>query len=328
MRCLAGKAVVGLSLAALMMGCMSRTTGNEGNLEFSYVADDDVTDFNKPLAVGAKLEVTVGQAGTHKYVDLKTAESSDDRVLKVLSFSGNKLILEGVAHGGALIEVEAKIPTGEVVSDSVNMLSRVPEVLVLRHTCSSDSEAYYLIDQDIWLSYDMKMKNGQPVIGYGYYPFTVSPQAALTIDQTTRDQAFFHMKTSATAQLVTLNSTIDSTVARMNLVNAGSIDGATLSASGATKVNQINHYQVLPTVGGKPVCQAKTPVSAASLTPDICEVSASGPVSNDADTAKNEQGWIRVNGKAVGTCNFTATYSAAKNGAGHTQQFSVEVTAQ
>ena len=47
-----------------LTSCRSEITGNEGNLEFSYVADDDLLDFNKPLAVGASLDLRVTPAGT------------------------------------------------------------------------------------------------------------------------------------------------------------------------------------------------------------------------------------------------------------------------
>ncbi len=39
-------------LLAVTLGCRSRITGNEGNFQFSYPADDDVVDFFSPHAAG------------------------------------------------------------------------------------------------------------------------------------------------------------------------------------------------------------------------------------------------------------------------------------
>ncbi len=35
-------------LCLLSLACRSRITGNEGNFQFSYAADDDVADFTSP----------------------------------------------------------------------------------------------------------------------------------------------------------------------------------------------------------------------------------------------------------------------------------------
>ena len=41
----------------------STTTGELGNLSFSYDAKDELFNFNKPIALGAKLRITVRDAG-------------------------------------------------------------------------------------------------------------------------------------------------------------------------------------------------------------------------------------------------------------------------
>jgi len=194
----------------LMPACKSVLTGNEGNLEFTYPADDRVADFNKPIAVGAKLELEVRDAGSRKAVSLTSASTEDDSVLRVVSFSGSKLILEGVSSGGTLVLVEANT-TGGALGDSVNMLARVPEVMKLANTCVTEASAQYLTGQDIIIPYDFEMSNGQPVIGFGYFPITLEPATGMTLDTTSVDQQWFHFTTGATAQNVTLSTSSGST---------------------------------------------------------------------------------------------------------------------
>lgn len=56
------------------IGCESTITGNEGNFQFSYPADDRVLDFNKPIAIGARLDVSVRTAGDRTAVTLSAAD--------------------------------------------------------------------------------------------------------------------------------------------------------------------------------------------------------------------------------------------------------------
>ncbi len=312
--------------ALLATGCVSKITGNQGNLEFSYPADDNIADFNKPIAVGAKLEITVAEVGTEKTVELQTATSDDDKVLKVDNFASNKLVVQGIGSGSALLSVTAKMPDGSVKPDSVNMMARVPEVLTLGHTCTTDREALYLVNADVLVPFEMKMKNNQPVIGYGYHPIDIAPAAGAALDQTTKDQVFFHLHTAAAKGTVTLTSKIDSTSATMTLVTEADFDGAKLGPGPtlAIKVGQNGLYHVLPTVQGKPVCQAVSPRTFSVQSPDICEVA---PVSNNnGSPAKNEFGWFTVKSKAVGKCNFTVALPNGNGGAGVSVPLSVDIT--
>ena len=99
-------ALVGCSLT---IGCVSRQTGNEGNLEFSYVAEDNINDFNKPIGVGATLPMEVRAAGTRAPVTLTAAQFADTAVLEVTEFSGINLTAEGKGDGNTLLEVVATL---------------------------------------------------------------------------------------------------------------------------------------------------------------------------------------------------------------------------
>ncbi|MGI5863664.1 MAG: hypothetical protein ACOX6T_16625 [Myxococcales bacterium] len=311
--------------AVAITGCKSTITGNEGNLEFSYWADDEIRDFNKPIAVGAKLDIEVHTNGTHQKVDLLEVTTEDPSVLKVAGKLGNMMTLEGVGEGTTDVTVEAKTKAGETVSDWITMRARKPNVLKAWHSCTQETEGIYLVNHDIAVGFDLRYEQGsvkEPVIGYGYHPITIEPAAALALDQVNKDQQHFHFKTAASAQTATLTSTIDSTALTFRLVEEGAIDGASFAIDAEHKVrlNADALLHVLPTVGGKPVCQSQTAMSVEVLTADVCSV----------QTATNEAGgseahWIKVSGKALGTCNVEVTFPKGANGAGASAQLSVEV---
>jgi len=314
-----------LSLVLVVVSCRSRITGNQGNLEFSYVTDDDVIDFNKPIGVGARLKLRVAKAGTHGAVTLTKASSGSTGVLEVESFSGNELILKGTGPGTAIINVEAKAGN-ETLPDDITMTARVPEVLELSHTCVAGSEARYFADQNVLMPFELHMKNNQPVIGYGLYPVTVSPDGAAVLDTASTDQTFLHLRTSATPQTATVRSTIDMTSATMVLVQPADVTGGEFFSSPgtpyATLVNTTALYHVLPTVGGKRVCQPDLTTTVATSTPSVCDVSMTDAPANEP---KGRFGWVSVRGKAVGFCDFTLTYPQGNAGAGVTVPLRVQV---
>ena len=308
--------------------CQSRLTGNEGNLKFSYHATENVADFNKPIAVGAKLDVKVAEVGTHRNVELSRAESDAPEVLAVASFQGDTMVLQGAGSGQALISVTARVPSGDELDDSVNMQAKVPEVLKLNHTCSSDAEALYLVDSDVAVHFDMEMSNGQPVIGYGYHPVDVDPAEALQINVTSKAQEFLEFHTGADKGTVTLSSQIDATTATLRLVEAGDIDGAKMHdgwSSIRVRTGSTGYVHVLPTVGGEAICQARTTIEVTADSPDVC-TAAAGALADDAPSDELEQwGFVRIGGKAVGHCEFTVTYPAAGAGQGVSASFTVDI---
>ncbi len=320
-------ALAGLYLA---IGCTSTTTGNEGNLDFSYTADDDVRNFNKPIAVGAKLELRVLETGTRLEVDVQDASTDDNSVISVETFSSNRVILEAKGEGAVLVEVSAKVPSGEVLRDSINMLAAIPEVLELRHSCTGNAEpAKYLIGTDgALVSFDMKKKNGQNVIGYGYFPIELSGDAELVLNRTTTDQANFHFNIGTTPGRATITSTIDDASIDLDIVSPGDIDGInTDPAALKLHVGETKYFHFWPTVGGDRVCQSEEETQARTSTENICTVSATPPLDGDSSEALDLTGWVSVTGNEFGNCRFSVTYPNAAGGAGHTEEFVAEVGA-
>lgn len=317
-------------LAVFATACQSQITGNEGNLVFSYTADDAVSDFNKPIAVGAKLQLRVREAGTNLPATIQSAISDDGDVLAVDSFTTNQLILEAKSAGNVLIEVEAAVAGKDAVTDSVNMRAAEATRHELRHTCADATVrnfTYFANSEDIYVYYDLFTANNEAAIGYGLFPVTLEPASGATLDQTSTSQFAYTLDLGDPGTL-TLTSSIDNSTLTMNLVSKADVDGAELSplsASTAILVNQNAFVSVSPTVGGERVCQAKMGMTAESLTPEICTVAVPGAVDDELKEALYESLFVRIDGLALGTCEFEVSLPDGANGAGTKSTLSVSI---
>lgn len=323
-------AIGAAAVAMLASGCVAKQTGKEGNFAFSYWTDDGVRDFNKPLAIGSMLEVSVVTAGQEaEAVTLDGAESGDPDVLEVESFAGNKFIIEGISEGLAEISV-----TGEGSSDRIDFSVVEPEVLELWHSCLSQGErqASYLVGDRIWMPFEMKLSNGRAVIGYGRYPVNVEPAAGAMVVADSRNQTWIPLDLGNDKGVVTLTSQIDGTTATLNLVEEADIDGVGLTDDQhQAYVGRDRVLPAVPTVGGEAVCQANLQAVVDTSTPEVCEVRTpnideSGDLS---DEDKRDLGWLEgnviVRGKTTGTCTFSLSLPTAAGGQGVSEEFSVEV---
>jgi hypothetical protein len=320
-------ALLGVSLT---VGCVSRQTGNEGNLEFSYVAEDNINDFNKPVGVGATLAMEVRTAGTRQPVTLTAAQFDDTAILEVTEFSGINLTAEGKGDGNALLEVVATLASGDSVTDSVNMSAATPEVLFLKHTCANadDPTAAYLTGSRALVRFEMSLENNRPVIGKGLYPFTSSdPVFALNISESGQQYAAFDV--GATAGTATISSDVDDTTLDVQVVTEAQIDGITEPIAFVLEdidAGDTNDFYVLPKVGEETVCQANVTKTVVSDTPEFCTIQ-DGNEAPDAQRGddQHEFGWFKVTGVAEGECLYTVTYPGGNDGAGVSQQFSFNI---
>lgn len=305
------------------VGCESTVTGNEGNFQFSYPADDAVLDFNKPIAVGARLDLKVRTVGDRRAVTLTDASTGDDAVLSVDGFEDDTVTLLATGDGNTTVTVVGAPDGGLEASDTVNMLARVPEVHDLAHTCTSDPSAAYLVDQKVYVPFELEMANGQPVIGYGYYPVAPSDSAVLALDDSHQGYQYMRFDTLAAGDIV-LESTLTDTVLAMSVVEAGSIDGVQDPIAFVIEdidVGDTNPFYVRPMVGAQVLCQGETAFSVSSDSPDICDVRVIDNPSNTATATGNEFGWFEVEGLAEGTCAYTVTFGEGAGGAGVSKSF-------
>lgn len=304
-----------------LLACQSHITGNEGNFEFAYWTDDDVVDFNKPIAVGAKLDITVADVDAHAPVALTTAAFDDEAVLSVAAVSGDTVTVLGVGDGGALLSVEGDTTAGEHLTDSINLLAATPEVLRLWHDCSETTSAAYLESADLWVPYDMEKTNGQSVIGYGYYP--VETTGPLTLDPDLSGQTWM-VFAAGSPGAATIASTIDDSALAVQVVAPAEVDGVEAPIAYVLEdidVGDTNSFYVRPRAGGVTVCQADLEKAVVSDTPKVCDV-------RDADAADanlHEYGWFEIEGLAAGTCLYTVSFPDGNDGAGASMQFEYEI---
>lgn len=318
-----------LAVGGALGGCVSRVTGNEGNLVFSYLADDNLLDFNKAIAVGARLDLGVAEAGSNKAVAVETAGAEPASAMAIVSAEGSKIVLEGKAVGDVLLKVTARVAGGTEVNDSVNLLVRKAEVLRLRHACTDAGSAHYLLGNDVLVPFELERSDGQPVIGYGYYPVDVKPAGAVAIDATRKTQQFLAIKIGNGAASATLQSQIDATTLAMELVAPAAIDGSALDGNkdgNTAYVGLKKLVHVRPKVGASPVCGANTPLQAKTTTPDICSVTAL-QVANQAQGVVDSWGWLEVDPKQVGVCAFEITWTAGNDGKGVVGAHQIDVAA-
>ncbi len=308
-------------MAVTILACSSRLTGNEGNFQFSYTADDRITDFNKPIAVGGYLDIEVTDVGALQPIELLAAAFDDVETLDVVSFSGSTITVTGVADGSALLSVEGTTAGGETLTDAINMLAGTPEVLLISHTCEGSA---YLTSQRIWLPFELEKENGQPVIGYGYYPVTLAPESSLSLSVDDSGQQYMAFDTTDAPGSATLASTIDDTTLAMTIVTPADITGVDEPTEWVFEdidVGDTNAFYVLPTTDTDTICQAQVTKIVTSDTPDICTVADIEP----SDASTYEYGWFEVTGVAEGECLFTVTYPEGSGGAGTSAQFSYPI---
>jgi len=324
-----------LTTVALSTACTSTVTGNEGNFRFSYVADEAFLDFNKPIAVGASLDVSVTAVGDDAPVVLSDARVADDTVLSATLAGGNVVTVTGLADGNTELEVKGAAAGQEDLSDSVNLRARVPDIHKLWHTCQNfngvDASDYaYLAGQPVYIPFDFEVtvaSGTEPVIGYGYYPVSSSsPEAVL--DTTHQGSQYMRYELGGAGD-VTLTSDIDGTTLPFKIITPAEIDGALQPIAFVLEdidVGDRNPFYVLPSAAGRPVCQADITVEVASTSPSLCTVSLlADNAAGEASDAGKEYGWFQIEGLAAGMCTYTVTYPDGNAGAGATAEFSYEI---
>ncbi|MEM1349850.1 MAG: hypothetical protein AAGI01_14910 [Myxococcota bacterium] len=324
------------ALALGLIGCISSQTGKEGLLEFNYVTDDKVTDFNKPIAIGARLDLTVARAGTEgdRRVTLDEASSDDTDVLEVVSTAGDKMIVEGRGAGRAELSATATLTaTSEQVTDFIDMTAREPEVVNLWHSCYANGderqtrEARYIAGQNnLWIPFDMEMQNGQSVIGYGRYPVELEPAEGASFVADNTLQSHIRIDGGAVGDL-TLASQVDDTTLGVKFVEPGVIDGAEIVLEPLVlQPGETKFAYVLPTEGNQRICQANVQIEVAGTSADTCEVKKASNPSLDATNDPRRFGWLELKATAIGECTFDVTYPEGEGGEGSTTSLSVRVT--
>lgn len=300
-------------LSAPLIACQSQQTGDQGLLRFSYVTDDNPGNFNKPIAVGARLDVRIEEAGglfagLRADPDITAATAEDESIIRGVEYSGNVATFEGVAPGSTKLQVTATLNSaanrGKSVEDTVTFRAAAIDHVDLFHTCTLERTAHYLTNTqgDLWLTYELYGRNGldnrEPIIGYGVYPYTVEPEGALTVDEGRKDQQWFHFTGyPETATTVTLTGAVGDSQLTMEFVEPGAVQATRLVkftdgcvGDGERDMcafagNEFGtRFYVQPLLDGDtPVCQSDLAFEVETLTPEVCDVRPVGNPNADAE---------------------------------------------
>lgn len=314
----------------LALGCQSSLTGNEGQLTFLYPTDDEL-DFNKPIAVGGKLDLTVKTAGLPKSdVSLTKVEPANKQVFKVAGMMGGAFTLEGVGEGNTSISVTATKADGTSTHDTINMMAKKPEVIEVAHSCGGSTVGYYLVNKTVFLPYDLKLKDGRAVIGYGYHALKATPETGLQWDHIHKAQWAYVYKTAAVPGDVTLTSALEAGKSwTVRLVDEGQIDGGRLEGVSGKTLEVLAGTSAIvlarPTVGGNPVCQPDTTFTATAKTPDICTVTATAANAPTSKGLVEAWSWVTVKANKLGVCEFDIVWPKGNKGQGATAPVKINV---
>lgn len=305
------------------IACEARITGAEGNLQFAYYGAGDNFDFNKPIAVGAKLDLRVYEAVTRHNVTVLDADVEPAGVLEIEEITGNRIVLMGIDDGRTEIRAEAELRDGEVVEDFVSMRSRTATQLRLRHYCNDEARALYLTEQQVWIPFTLHAANDEQLIGYGYRPVDFDPVDSVTLRTDNKDQEQFRIDTGEIAGPVQLTSQIDEAHLEVELVEAASINGLQAVTGADVRVNHTTTIHFQPLVDGERVCQPILDFEVTNLTPDNCEIHTLD--SSTESAIFREFGWVGIEGRQAGECTIMAVLEDVNGGAGVSTEASVTI---
>lgn len=311
-----------LLVAALALsGCYSRLTGNQGRLQFAYEAAVDVLDFNKPLAPGARLDLLARTLGDDEDAGIASAESSHPEVIRIVAQNRTHVVLQGGAVGAAQIT----LTTEDGTTDTVDMYVASPTAVSLSHACTNEAFAVYPADSDVVIPFGMSRGEGQPVIGYGFWPIKITPSKALALDRASRDQGALHFASTQPRHRVAIRSTIDDAILGLALASTDEIDGVRVDGAGLPPMFEGSSAMVgfVPSVGGVPFCQASLLTRARSKSPKVCNATAR--LSDDSDEETNTAGLVRIVAKKYGVCEFEVSFPEAAAGAGLSRSYRLPV---
>lgn len=317
--------------ALFATACDSRMSGKAGRLSYEFQGPGDVFNFNRPIAVGARLDVRVYEPGQgldeERKATITDATSLDEGVLKVDAFRDNRLTLHAIAPGRAEIATDARLRNGTLVSDAFDMRAETAAKLELSPDCAGTTPLY-LLDHDIRIGFALKTAANEQLVGYGYHPVTAEPASALLLDTAKSDQYHMAFRTGSEPGQATLGSDIDATRQVLRLARPADIDGLALDTAlvPAIAVDGSNAVRVYPTIAGDPVCQSQLAREVKSLTPEICQARTFEDGAAELGLVQ-ERTFVAIEGIAPGTCRFEVTLAQAQQGQGLTESFSVEITA-
>jgi len=199
----------------LLSGCdTNRLTGERGEVVFEYSAEEDYTNFNKPIVTGGELDLYVQPIAAEEDeepLELLDATTQDPETIDVEGIVANLVVVRGARPGFTFIDVQARGEDGAQLRDRVRM--RVDDAHVVRfypeqaHIDSvegaserafhdlfgarvdegdEDDDADVIVtaptDSVVEIPWVLYSETGEPLIGHGVYPIEISPPGQVKIE--------------------------------------------------------------------------------------------------------------------------------------------------
>lgn len=149
-------------------GCdgRARQEGEKGNLQFSYRAADLDRRFDRPLAVGSGMLIElepVGKRSLDRIVGVR-AEPAGIFEASVDQGDSRSIIISGQQAGSAKLIVDVQ-GGGESYSDQTTLKVDRPTQVAMRHMCTDEINAGYLVGDPIQLEWKRYNSKGEVLVG-------------------------------------------------------------------------------------------------------------------------------------------------------------------
>jgi hypothetical protein len=298
---------------AFLTGCYSKVTAQEGRFTLAYAASVQVENFVKPIAPGAKLDLHAFANGGQDKLTIVGARSSKPGVLRVVSAASETLVVEGIAPGGAELEVTVRDASGATLTDTMFFHVSKPATHGIEHTCTEEPNATYVRGANVDVFHGLATSDRRPVIGYDYAPVAIEPKGALDLVAQPQAGGLYRFVARKTAPRITVRSLVDGSELTMHVIEAADITSAELHAPDHMVAGQIGYAVARVEHGEAPVCSQNALTRARSLTPRTCSVSAK---LDDSTGEENREQLAEITALAFGECEFEVTLPELAKGRG------------
>ncbi len=311
-------------ITTLGLGCEARQTGDRGELIFSYSAWDDVTNFDRPIAAGAALDLRVTRVlDEEQPLHIKRARMSPAPVARVAGVVAHSARVIGLKPGTARLRVRARDEGGALVWDSVRL--RVAQVahVTLSHPCDVTEEQqraplYLAAASPARLNVSMRSARQEPLRGWGLAPLqlTVSPAGAATLSDRAEEEGVIDVTIAPDAQRLSITSALSQDKLDYHVITPAALDGIRLapflSDSLIALEGEVSSLRFEALSQGQALCHGQAPVQVRSVTPERCSVtSASDDGADGGEAITSQDGRVQVRALRFGLCQLEASLAHA-----------------
>ena len=312
-----GAIAMALSVLACSCDTRSSSTGQDGVLVFSYQTNDGDQTFQRPMAAGARLIISVRGADKQQVTAVNSAQATPADVLQVRTAGRAELELVAQRPGTATVEAAVTFK-GQSGAQRDRFTFRVLEAdrAALSHRCTNAPEAAYLVNSPVTLNY-ARFSGRERLVGGG--ACGVRLPSGLT-QGVSCDESSFTIAPIAQAGPVELGAFARDRVSTVHVVSPEVVDFPPLRAQ--LFMDRQSEVQLSPQTAYWPLC---TPLrlDVTILTPAHCAGSADRL---NFQVEMDSQGLYRFSlvGYDPGVCVLQVT--APELGLGQVWEFSAPVS--